>query len=203
MPLSKGVTLVFSSLGTSKKWTGNTSITFFISQNTHIQWHVSKNFKVNQQLFWWLPDWLVSCVELQELKFGGFSYLKFQNFPGEDPRTPLSFCRTNAKYLPAPLVWRTFLTPHAWSTREVCKWHLSEVEFIQNWRWRRCQNVFALFLWIISTSLLRHLKTSLHHLEKWLEKSGLKSYTDSPNRTEALRLIDSAKPPFCASDLSG
>ena len=93
MPLSKGVTIVFSSLGTSKKWTGNTSITLFISQNTHIQWHVSKNFKVNQQLlvFWWPPDWLVSCVELQELKFGGFSHLKFQNFPGEDPGPPVHF----------------------------------------------------------------------------------------------------------------
>ena len=64
-----------------------------------------KNFKVNQQLFWWLPDWLVSCVELQELKFGGFSHLKFQNFSGGEPPAPdpLSFCRTNAKYLPAPL----------------------------------------------------------------------------------------------------
>ena len=47
-----------------------------------------KTFKVNQQLFWWLADWLVSCVELQELIFRGFSHLKFQNFPGEDPRTP-------------------------------------------------------------------------------------------------------------------
>ena len=94
MPLSKGVTIVFGSLGTSKKWTGNTSITFFIAQNTHT--HTSndmyqKNFKENQQLFWWLLDWLVSCVELQEFKFGGFSHLKFQNFPGRTPGPPFHF----------------------------------------------------------------------------------------------------------------
>ena len=92
-------------LGTSKKWPE-----ILRSHSSFHKTHTSndmyqKNFKVNQQLFWWLPDWVVSGVELQELKFGGFSHLKFQKFSGGGPPDPLSFCLTNAKYLPAPLMY--------------------------------------------------------------------------------------------------
>ena len=88
MPLSKGVTIVFSSLGTSKKWTGNTSITFFISQNTHIQWHVSKKFQGKSTIILMTTRLIGVLCWTARIKIWGFSQIKFQNFPRGGPPDP-------------------------------------------------------------------------------------------------------------------